>query len=115
MRARCSFDSDRLGRPHVHGIVRGVDVEDSNLWTVLQNVERGAHEPVVDLGAVDRRAGPRFCVHSGVGSSAVSTMSEPRKRKLTVLALLESRADLAPWRAARSKRVDARRRSTDSM
>src|ERR1700756_972499 len=43
----------RSGSPCVHRVVRGVNVEAADLWPVLEEVNGGAHEPVIDLATVN--------------------------------------------------------------
>src|SRR5580700_10877789 len=43
----------RTGSPHVHWVVRGVNVQTADLWPVLEDVNGCAHEPVIDLATID--------------------------------------------------------------
>src|ERR1700730_6441745 len=51
------FRFGRLRSPHMHWVIRGVDVQDTNVRAVLENVDGGLHKPKIDLPAVDRRSG----------------------------------------------------------
>jgi len=54
------FRFGRFGSPHVHGIVRGVDVQDANVRSIFEDVYSGSHQPIVDIWAIDNGRGAQF-------------------------------------------------------
>ena len=51
------FRFRRFRRPHVHSILRGVDLKATNIRAVLEDIDGCLRQPLVDLPAIDRRCG----------------------------------------------------------
>src|SRR5580692_4948278 len=61
-----SFRFGRFGSPHVHGIIRRVNVENANIRPRFQNADRGLHQPIIDIRAIDLRRRTEFLNPFGI-------------------------------------------------
>ena len=108
------FRFGRFRSPHVHWIIRGVNVQDANVRASFENVDGRRHQPIINIRAINDGRGAELLDPLGRWGLRGKHNFSAAQKESCCLRLAGKQRRLHPFRAARSNSVGARTRSADS-